>query len=298
MSIQLSEVVGNDDFVKSLYEATGQGGIHKDRPSSFAVQPVFDEFVSNSATTRQPTIVGYLFAAVPWTSYFFGILSEGINGVIVEIEDTCGDSFCFQLNGGHVNFFEQGCPVHRQSHYDMQISRQFAEFARFSGAVSEVYSYLQYCSYKTKVIPSDTFEKQFKSNDPILFTVAVLSVFLFTTLVFFLYDTLVSRRQNKVMATATRTTAIVKSLFPKNVQERIMEQVDQEAKAEAQQKRNFAFGQSKKLKAFLTDGNGGEVSGKASQAFGSKPIADLFPSVTIMFCDVSISAKKGPVKES
>ena len=87
------------------------------------------------------------------------------------------------------------------------------------------------------------------------------------------------------MATATRTTAIVKSMFPKNVQDRIMEQVDQEVDAQ-NNKKNFAFGQSKKLKAFLTEDNG-EVSGKASQTFGSKPIADLFPNCTVLFADIA-----------
>lgn len=170
----------------------------------------------------------------------------------------------------------------------MKMERQFVEFARFSGTKSV--EYLQYCSYKIKVIPSDSFEKKYKSNDPIIFTFAVLAIFVFTSLVFALYDLLVSRRQTKVMATATRTTAIVQSLFPKNVQERIMEQAEEQAREEANNRR-FGFGQSNKLKAFLTEEESPDRA--KPDMFGTKPIADLFPEVTIMFCDVSFHQKQG-----
>jgi hypothetical protein len=52
------------------------------------------------------------------------------------------------------------------------------------------------------------------TTDPVIFTVAVL-IFVFTSLVFLLYDRLVERRQKKVMSTAVQSSAIVSSLFPR-----------------------------------------------------------------------------------
>lgn len=52
-----------------------------------------------------------------------------------------------------------------------------------------------------------------KSNDPIIISVSVAAVFLFTIGMFFTYDHLVERRQKLVLAKATQSTAIVSSLF-------------------------------------------------------------------------------------
>jgi hypothetical protein len=45
--------------------------------------------------------------------------------------------------------------------------------------------------------------------------VAAVLIFVFTSLVFLLYDRLVERRQQKVMSTAMQSSAIVSSLFPR-----------------------------------------------------------------------------------
>jgi hypothetical protein len=45
----------------------------------------------------------------------------------------------------------------------------------------------------------------------------------FTSLVFLLYDRLVERRQKKVMSTAVQSSAIVSSLFPSQVRDRLFQ---------------------------------------------------------------------------
>jgi hypothetical protein len=51
--------------------------------------------------------------------------------------------------------------------------------------------------------------------------VAAVLIFVFTSLVFLLYDRLVERRQKKVMSTAMQSSAIVSSLFPSQVRDRL-----------------------------------------------------------------------------
>ena len=53
------------------------------------------------------------------------------------------------------------------------------------------------------------------------------------TLVFSIYDCAVQRRQAKVMATATRTRAIVSSIFPKNVQDRLLQEAEEQQQDES-----------------------------------------------------------------
>ena len=55
-------------------------------------------------------------------------------------------------------------------------------------------------------------------------TIAVAVIFIFTACMFVFYDRLVERRQALVMHKAIQTNAIVTSLFPENVRDRLMKQ--------------------------------------------------------------------------
>ena len=78
--------------------------------------------------------------------------------------------------------------------------------------------------------------------------------------------TVVERRQQLVLQRAEQTTAIVQSLFPKAVADKIMNQDESQ----------FLSSKNQRLKTFL---NGEEQEKKC--------IADLFPACTVLFCDIS-----------
>ena len=101
-------------------------------------------------------------------------------------------------------------------------------------------------------------------------TTAVAIVFAFTAFMFVFYDRLVERRQNIVMRRAAQTDAIVTSLFPENVRDRLMEQYDNE--------KNFVS-QNRRLKGYL--------NGEDGNWNGDVPIADLFPHCSVLFADIS-----------
>lgn len=127
-------------------------------------------------------------------------------------------------------------------------------------------------------------EMNYRTSNPIIYAILIILVFVGTTVVFVLYDTFVQKRQEKVMATAKRSKAIVTSLFPANVRDRILKDAeDQVAAQELARKKGLPFTVAKnELKSFLDDG---ETKEKGS-AFDTKPIADLFPSTTVMFGDI------------
>jgi class 3 adenylate cyclase len=97
-------------------------------------------------------------------------------------------------------------------------------------------------------------------------------MFVLTTIMFFLYDRLVERRQSLAFEKATKSDAILSSLFPKNVRERLMQD------NEADRKKNFMAPKSH-IKNFL----GGDVE---SHDDGARAIADLFPNCTVLFGDI------------
>lgn len=95
---------------------------------------------------------------------------------------------------------------------------------------------------------------------------------------------MVFRRQTKLKNTAERTQAIVASLFPKDVRDRMMAEADEKARAQEQGNTSKGLRESAKtqLKGFLDD----SPDGLADTIFKTKPIADLFPEVTVLFADL------------
>jgi hypothetical protein len=97
--------------------------------------------------------------------------------------------------------------------------------------------------------------------------------FLFTAFFLFIYDRMVHRRQEKTMQSAIQTGRVVSSLFPKSVRARVLEGVDAGG-----DEKNLA-----KRKNWFKEEDDEKVEG----VFKTRPIADFFPYVTIMFADIA-----------
>jgi class 3 adenylate cyclase len=127
------------------------------------------------------------------------------------------------------------------------------------------------CQYLLRVYPSQVFYNEYVTNTPVKITCAVAFIFLFTTLLFLVYDRLVERRQRLLLSKAERSTAIVSSLFPRNVRDRLMQEHSEKGK-------NSGFlASNQRLKSFLN----GDLKDN------EEPIADLFPNCTVMFADIA-----------
>jgi hypothetical protein len=59
-----------------------------------------------------------------------------------------------------------------------------------------------YCSYSLHVYPSPELQSEYRTNMPMVYSAAVVVIYLITSAFFVLYDILVQRRQAKVMDTA------------------------------------------------------------------------------------------------
>jgi hypothetical protein len=65
-----------------------------------------------------------------------------------------------------------------------------------------------------------------KSSNPLFSTSAVVLIFLLTSVAFVFYDCLVQKRQEKVMTSVQQSNALVGSLFPAQVQDRLQRAID------------------------------------------------------------------------
>ena len=212
------------------------------------------------------------------THYLLDSPRPGTNGLITQVEVSCGDSFTYLLNGREAEYVGLGLVG---SAFDKRYKRTFpfSEKTRYKDDHTAEYD----CEYNIHVLATTEFQEAFFTNSPIIFSVAVSCCFLIFALVFFMYDWNVRRRQNKLLHTAERTNAIVSNLFPKDVRERIMADAEEQAANEYTQKRNSIVlrqSGSGQIKELL------EESTAATSIFKTKPIADLFPEVTVMFADL------------
>jgi hypothetical protein len=102
------------------------------------------------------------------------------------------------------------------------------------------------------------------------------AVFFITALTFSVYVRNVHvRQQVMVKKAAARTKAIVSSLFPSHVRERLLEDVGNDIEGNDG---------TPKLKSYL-DNQAANAGAYGPAKFQSKPIADLFPACTVMFAE-------------
>lgn len=116
-------------------------------------------------------------------------------------------------------------------------------------------------------------------------------VFLFTISMFLVYNHLVEKRQSIILHKATQSTAIVSSLFPKQVRDRILNNdtsENNEGGGGGPKKRRLTAGS--RMKSFFDDDQ--------DMADTTHQIADLFPHCTVMFADIvgftAWSSTRGP----
>jgi hypothetical protein len=138
-----------------------------------------------------------------------------------------------------------------------------------------------HCSYSFVCYSSKEYSNSVKSKLPAVAVASVCCIFLFVAMTFIFYDRFVHRRNSIVLSAATKSHAILSSLFPSNIRDRLYaEQAEAEKQAGAKGNPNF-----KSLLAGDAMGVSGVEDGE--MGYKGKPIADLFNEATVLFGDIS-----------
>jgi hypothetical protein len=237
-------------------------------PESYMIIPVFE------TVNVDAPIVATLSSVLPWENYFDNLVPEGIDGIHIVIRNPCSEPITYEINGPVVTFLGFG-DFHNPEFDSLEATTDFTTYTEVTDCINTLH-----------IFPSETFRDSYLSYRPIYYTGGAVFIFFLTAVVFVLYDCLVEKRQDKVMATATRSTAIVSSLFPETVRERMYMEG-------AEKKPEFKFtGPDGRLPFGTADHQGAWKTGNGmatpeAAPLSSKPIADLFPSVTVMFADIA-----------
>lgn len=266
--------------VEYLFDATREKELMEWHPRSIILQEVpksMEQIEDNLIDETERG--GFVFAVLPWERYFKNVIPAGLYGFVVVVDDHCGSVVTYRIDGREATIIGKG-NLHDPKYDYLHMEADFASSAQYDGQDTSV----DHCYYIISVYPTDELKDLYSSSKPFLFAIAILGVFLFTTGIFYCYDMAVERRQRHIARIAKRTNNIVKSLFPKNVQERIMAEAREDAEKAEQAERGrgkgaFHVSMKDRLKETLSS-----QSDRNDQSYKNvPPIADLFPSTTVMF---------------
>jgi hypothetical protein len=263
--------------------------------SSLLLTPIYTELPTAG------DIVGTLVSVVPWTLFFQDILhpSEPLMYVVVEQHEVCGEalSFTIEIDGETASYVGPG----------EQIEQAYAGYSASTNLGQDGVNE-DTCYFTATVYASEEVHVAYTQDDnaAAVWTSIVVLVFLLAGVVFFSYDYAVQRRQMKTMNSAAKTNAVLASLFPTEVRDRLIgrktkstknyvanEDLPTSGPAVVSESATF------RLKTFLAEEalNGVATSIPSDDKFNEaiagidmqpgRPIADLFPNTTVMFADIA-----------
>ena len=283
----LSQVVESD--IQEIF-----GVAATENPESLLISPIYEESTGNAQV-----VVGAIVAILPWDSYFSGLLHEGASGMVCVLLNTCGQSYTYKLDGPAATYMGSG-DLHDSDYDDLVHVVEVTPFTSLHPEKED-----KYCEYTVYIYPTSELEDEFRSAAPGLYMGVVFLIFIVAACLFLTYDSLVQKRQREVVDSAARSNAIVSSLFPAEIRDRLFKG-DEEGgnKSGTDSKGDHKkvgdthvvkalpgdAPQKHRLKNYLNEegtpkeGHSGYSDGEILE---SKPIADLFPNTTVMFADIS-----------
>jgi hypothetical protein len=169
-------------------------------------------------------LVGIFVITLYWRRLFLNILPTGSDGIVVVISNTCGQAFTYKLYGPDAIYLG-GRDLHETRYNDDVLRLSLSDVGTFSTHSREYYGVplsQDFCPYTLEVYPSDEMRNNFVSNDPIIYAVVAISIFLFTSFVFLMYDHFTQTRQRRILQTALKSSAVVSSMFPHSIRDRVL----------------------------------------------------------------------------
>jgi class 3 adenylate cyclase len=224
---------------------SNRGGSQPDQPHSFRFIPVFR---SLQDSTSDP--VAIITFPVAWDVPLRNSLPETVEEINVVLRNTCNQSFTYLVTGSDAFYIGEG------DLHDHNFDGDGLEFELWESTDPDFLTDPYHCRFSVTVYPTQEFKDSHMSDTPKTFAIVIAGTFLLMIAAFVIYDLIVQRRNQKLVYNAARSNAIVTSLFPKNVRDRIV----------AQEPNEGDIGDNTRMKG--------------------PPIADLYLESTIMFADV------------
>jgi hypothetical protein len=296
----LIQVEGNDE-INAANEGYAEWFKDFIQPGEEAMEPVSDIYypvLANAADdvtvqrhdnasneTSSDNVVAILSLSVYWRDTLKNILPTGANGVDIVFSNPCSPAFTYRIDGPTATYRGAG-DLHETAYSSLGASAMLLDLRDHAIGSGRAYTGIpisqDHCPFTLTVYPSAALHDYYATNTPMLFTIAALIIFLFTSAVFVLYDIMVERRQKLVLSTAAKTSAIVSSLFPSNVRAELMREQEERERAAA-----IMESPKHRLKTFLKGDDENNVSQATVHSYASKPLAERYADTTVFFGDIA-----------
>lgn len=233
-------------------------------PKSIFATALFDGFRENDRSR-----VATLSSQVSWHSFFEDVVQDGaLQGpLVLAVEDTCGPSYMYEIIGSTV--------VYTESARDPILPD---DELVFTSTLEELP--LTKCSVILHLALSPELKEASSTNQPVIYTVAVLGIFSIMGIFFCVYDRLTGKSYHEAITKVERSKNIVESLFPSNVRDRLLNEKLSHGEVVSRRSNNTSHAEDE-------DGDLEDFLQKSRHGLHSKPIADLHPNVTVLFADIA-----------
>lgn len=232
-----------------------------EHPHVFAFHPVHEDPLNYDSN-----IVATVSGAVALDAAFLDLLPTGVNGIVCVIKNNMNQTFTYEIDG-HDAIYQGEGDRHETKYDDMSIEVSLALHSH-----PDYLATPGHAQYQMKIYPSATFEAAYDSNTPEVYASVVAVTFALVALVFFVYDLFQFRRNENLVSKAAQSNALVSSLFPDHMKERLMREKEEAQRLQDNKKGN--------LKSFLNVGRDAGIDTK-----DQKPLADLFLDTTVLMAD-------------
>lgn len=250
--------------------AGGRGSVDYDAsPRVYMHTPVYSQL-----STDDEEIVGVLSAPFAFDLYLQDLLPKDIKGIHAILESSCNKWATFELIGERAVYLGLG-DRHDPQYDHMEVA---VEFTGYGGIKTE--NIPGQCVYTLRFYPTRYFEITFNRNTKIIAPAVAAATFFWLTLVFFLYDRYVQQRTVKAIDTAARSGAAVASRYPSRILTRLFEEASDRKGCHASQSTSLNH------KPTLDWTDGCSIDHPCTLPFKTKPIAEFFPTSTVMFADI------------
>jgi CHASE domain len=255
-----------------------------DGPKGVLMHPVY-----SSIDKEVSKLAGVLFGVIRWDQYFVDIHHHEDKTVMASIGGSQGTPYLYELRGSSA-----ARVLESEERYTGYQSAVIPLFMSTGAAVNETNG------PSITVYATESYVSANYSWVPAVIASAVAAGFVLIIATFILYDRYIQRKNEELRGDADRSKALVSSLFPANVHDRLFNNTAGIEAKPAPKKKKKMHGQEA-TQVFLEERKADENDTSSPSTaqddsvevdddeffFKSKPIADHFPHTTIMFADIA-----------
>jgi class 3 adenylate cyclase len=259
-------------------------------PVSDIFYPIMDNahvrigLMSDGYEPDERKVMAIFSLTVYWRDTIKDILPRGSNGLRVVFENPCNPTFTYEINGPSVLFLGAG-DIHDAKYDHMAVNARLVDLNVDESTYSGLPLNEEFCPFNITLYPTNEREDANTTNTPLYFALVVFLIFVVTAATFIAYDYTVERRQKVVMMTAAKSSALVSSLFPDSVRDRVLPASESgEFKLD-----NTDSRRSRKVNMLSNNDatSDNKVDHRKVPVPVAKPIAELFPDTTVFSCDIA-----------